>query len=147
MAQDFRAAFGLGENDTTISTVDAQGVALAGVQGLYHLAQAQAAQLQSQQAQIDDLKTRLRAVEAQPAAIAPELPVANSQLPPLGWLLFGALALLNLGGLAGYGLARGAEGGAAMKRRNILLIAVLLAGLLAGGRPVVGAAGWRRAPA
>src|SRR5438552_1164257 len=27
MAQDFRAAFGLGENDTTISTVDAQGVA------------------------------------------------------------------------------------------------------------------------
>lgn len=34
MAQDFRAAFGLGENDTTISTVDADGVALAAIQGL-----------------------------------------------------------------------------------------------------------------
>ena len=34
-AQDFHAAFGLGEDDTTISTVDEQGVALAAVQGLY----------------------------------------------------------------------------------------------------------------
>ncbi|AVP96685.1 hypothetical protein C7S18_05465 [Ahniella affigens] len=34
MAQDFRAAFGLGENDTTINTVDADGVALAAIQGL-----------------------------------------------------------------------------------------------------------------
>jgi hypothetical protein len=34
MAQDFAAAFGVGENDTTISTVDADGVALAAIQGL-----------------------------------------------------------------------------------------------------------------
>jgi len=34
MAQDFRAAFGLGENDTSISTVDGQGIALAAIQGL-----------------------------------------------------------------------------------------------------------------
>jgi len=34
MAQDFRAAFGLGENDPTITTVDADGVALAAIQGL-----------------------------------------------------------------------------------------------------------------
>ena len=34
MAQDFRSAFGLGENETTIATVDAQGVALAAIQGL-----------------------------------------------------------------------------------------------------------------
>jgi hypothetical protein len=34
MAQDFRAAFGLGANDTTIATVDADGVALAAIQGL-----------------------------------------------------------------------------------------------------------------
>jgi hypothetical protein len=33
-SQAFRAAFGLGENDTTISAVDAQGVALAAIQGL-----------------------------------------------------------------------------------------------------------------
>ena len=33
-AQDFRAAFGLGESDRRISTVDADGIALAGVQAL-----------------------------------------------------------------------------------------------------------------
>lgn len=35
MAQDFHAAFGLGPNDTTIPTVDADGVALAAIQALY----------------------------------------------------------------------------------------------------------------
>jgi Chaperone of endosialidase len=34
MAQDFHAAFGLGETDKGISTVDADGVALAAIQGL-----------------------------------------------------------------------------------------------------------------
>ena len=34
MAQDFRAAFGLGTNDKTIVTVDADGVALAAIKGL-----------------------------------------------------------------------------------------------------------------
>jgi len=98
MAQDFRAAFGLGENDTTISTVDAQGVALAGVQGLYHLAQDQAAQLKNQQTQIDDLKARLAAGQTSGASGAPL---------PWGWLMFGGLLLLNVGGAVGYALARG----------------------------------------
>ena len=35
MAQDFYAAFGLGEDERHISTVDADGVALAAIQGLY----------------------------------------------------------------------------------------------------------------
>ena len=34
MAQDFFAAFGLGKNETTITTIDADGVALAAVQAL-----------------------------------------------------------------------------------------------------------------
>jgi hypothetical protein len=34
MAQDFKAAFGLGESDTGITSVDADGVALAAIQGL-----------------------------------------------------------------------------------------------------------------
>jgi hypothetical protein len=34
MAQDFKAAFGLGETDTGITSVDADGVALAAIQGL-----------------------------------------------------------------------------------------------------------------
>ena len=34
MAQDFRAAFGLGDSDTSIGLIDANGVALAAIQGL-----------------------------------------------------------------------------------------------------------------
>jgi hypothetical protein len=34
VAQDFQAAFGLGQDDTSIGTVDADGVALAAIQGL-----------------------------------------------------------------------------------------------------------------
>jgi len=34
MAQDFSAAFGLGQGETTISTVDADGVALAAIKAL-----------------------------------------------------------------------------------------------------------------
>ena len=40
-AQDFHAAFSLGESETGIATVDADGVALAAIQGLYELVQAQ----------------------------------------------------------------------------------------------------------
>ena len=39
MAQDFHAAFGLGSDDTHISTVDSDGVALAAIQGLHELTQ------------------------------------------------------------------------------------------------------------
>lgn len=39
MAQDLHAAFGLGESDKRISTVDADGVALAAIQGLHQLLQ------------------------------------------------------------------------------------------------------------
>ena len=34
MAQDFHAAFGVGETDTCIPTVDANGIALAAIQAL-----------------------------------------------------------------------------------------------------------------
>jgi len=36
-AQDFRAAFAVGESERTITTVDADGVALAAIQGLHQL--------------------------------------------------------------------------------------------------------------
>jgi hypothetical protein len=39
MAQDFRAAFGTGENDRCIPTVDSNGVALAAIQALYQRVQ------------------------------------------------------------------------------------------------------------
>src|SRR5205085_10294927 len=53
MAQDFKAAFGLGEDDTTISTVDEQGVALAAIQGLYATTQAQNTALGQQNATLE----------------------------------------------------------------------------------------------
>src|SRR5262249_43438352 len=58
MAQDFYAAFGLGEDNTHISTVDADGVALAGVQALYRLLLEQKAQIQDLKSEIEKLKTR-----------------------------------------------------------------------------------------
>jgi len=55
VAQDFHAAFGLGSNDRWIATVDADGVALAAIQGLYRL-------VQEQQAEIAALRGRLDAL-------------------------------------------------------------------------------------
>jgi hypothetical protein len=39
VAEDFHAAFGLGDSDRSISTIDADGVALAAIQGLYQVLQ------------------------------------------------------------------------------------------------------------
>ena len=47
MAQDFWQAFGLGQGETTISTVDADGIALASIQALYANQQAMAGELEA----------------------------------------------------------------------------------------------------
>jgi hypothetical protein len=52
MAQDFYAAYHLGANDTHIVTVDAEGVALAAIQGLY-------AELKERDATIAEQQTKL----------------------------------------------------------------------------------------
>ncbi len=64
MAQDFRAAFGLGHNDTTIHTVDADGVALAAIQGLHRLVQEKDAKIDAQAREIDKLRDRMSRIEA-----------------------------------------------------------------------------------
>ena len=56
MAQDFFSAFHLGTDDKHIATVDADGVALAAIQGLHSL-------VKDKDAEIADLKKRLEAVE------------------------------------------------------------------------------------
>ncbi|MFU8827006.1 MAG: tail fiber domain-containing protein [Brevefilum sp.] len=63
MAQDFYTAFGVGENDTTITTIDADGVALAAIQGLYAENQALKAQVETLQQDQADLESRLSALE------------------------------------------------------------------------------------
>jgi len=63
MAQDFHAAFGLGSDDTSISTVDADGVALAAIQGLNAKLEAEnralKAELAAQQAELLAVRERL----------------------------------------------------------------------------------------
>ena len=56
MAQDFRAAFGLGRDDRSISSVDANGVALAAIQGLNQKVDLQAARIQELEGMIAELK-------------------------------------------------------------------------------------------
>lgn len=57
-AQDFQAAFGFGDDDTTINSVDAQGVALAAIQGLYSLVAEQRAQIAALEAEMATLRER-----------------------------------------------------------------------------------------
>jgi hypothetical protein len=56
-AQDFKAAFKVGNDSRSIGLLDENGVALAGVQGLYRLAQRQQAQIATLQAQMRNLET------------------------------------------------------------------------------------------
>jgi hypothetical protein len=62
MAQDFRAAFGLGETPRGISTVDADGVALAAIQGLYAMMQMQTAMNETKDRRIESLERELDAI-------------------------------------------------------------------------------------
>ncbi len=77
MAQDFAHAFGLGSSERHIETIDADGVALAAIQGLHTLVRAQqgtidaqAAELVSQRDTIESLARRLAALEARTDARA-----------------------------------------------------------------------------
>jgi hypothetical protein len=74
MAQDFHAAFGVGEDARHISTIDADGVALASIQGLQQL-------VQEKDAQIVALEARVTALE-------------QTNRISHYWLLAGALCLV-----------------------------------------------------
>jgi len=58
MAQDFRAAFGLGASDQLIDAIDPDGVALAAIQGLH-------AALQEKEARIALLEAHLERLDAE----------------------------------------------------------------------------------
>jgi hypothetical protein len=65
MAQDW-ATFGYGDNNTReISAVDANGIALAAIQGVYQIVQEKEAQIAAQQTRLSALEQRLNALEAQ----------------------------------------------------------------------------------
>ena len=66
MAQDFHAAFGLGADDKTIGTLDADGVALAAIQGLHDI-------VREREAQLADMATRLDQKDGQIAELTQRL--------------------------------------------------------------------------
>jgi hypothetical protein len=63
-AQDFYRAFGLGPAATSIPTVDADGVALAGIQALDARTQAQQARIDALERENAELRARLARIEA-----------------------------------------------------------------------------------
>lgn len=80
MAQAFHAAFGLGDSDESITTIDADGVALAAIQGLNAKLEtelaSQKAQIEAQQQQIAALTaeiTEYRTVVAEVASLKQSL--------------------------------------------------------------------------
>jgi endosialidase-like protein len=72
MAQDFAAALGLGADDRHIFPLDVGGVALAAIQGLHGLAQAQEARLET-------LERELTALRRETAALRVELAVRETE--------------------------------------------------------------------
>ncbi|MDW8383005.1 MAG: tail fiber domain-containing protein, partial [Verrucomicrobiota bacterium] len=69
-AQDFKAAFGVGESDTGIATVDADGVALAAIQGLNRKLEARS---QEAEGRIRQLEAALKQRDAENAALRARL--------------------------------------------------------------------------
>ena len=104
MAQDFYAAYGLGEGELTISAVDADGVALAAIQGLYTVVQQKDAQISALEASNAALQAEQTALDARLAALeqgGPGAPAPTSNLLQL-------LVVLVLGVAVGGGLTLGA---------------------------------------
>jgi trimeric autotransporter adhesin len=102
MAQDFHAAFKVGTDDKHIGTVDADGVALAAIQGLYEVVQEKDAQIAAQQQQIAALQEHNHQLEARMVALeesvrAEAQGVQTGLLPfsaSVMWMLVGGLGLV-----------------------------------------------------
>lgn len=90
VAQDFYAAFGLGEDNEHINTGDAQGVGFAAIQGLYEITREQELTIAALKTQNADLEARLTALEeafeVMPASAAS---IGWKQWWPIGLLLVG----------------------------------------------------------
>jgi hypothetical protein len=70
MSQDFRAAFGLGDSDKAIATIDADGISLAAIQGLYQVIQEKDAEIELLKQQNVDMLARLESIETRLATVA-----------------------------------------------------------------------------
>jgi len=95
MAQDFQAAFGVGEDNTRITTIDADGVALAAIQGLNQLLEEKEAQIAGLQQEVSDLQAQNQDFEARLAALEGKAITQESSLA-LPMLAFGGLMLVGV---------------------------------------------------
>lgn len=102
MAQDFYAAFNVGEDDRHITTIDSEGVALAAIQGLDQLVEEQNGQIASQQKQIAELQQENAKLEVRLTALENAMKtndtVVTAPSEPMvsNLLLFGGLIIVGL---------------------------------------------------
>lgn len=89
MAQDFQRVFGLGSDEKVIGTVDADGVALAGVQALEARTRNQASDLEKLKEENKQLQERLDAMEKRTS-------LRTAGLPALATLLLAGAGLTGL---------------------------------------------------
>ncbi len=104
VAQDFYAAFSVGQDDTHISTLDADGVALAAIQGLYQVVQEQGTQLAALQAE----NAALKAAVASQGQVNSDLDVRVAALEARAGGAGSVAGRWGMLGLAAAGLAVGA---------------------------------------
>ncbi len=64
VAEDFAAAFDLGGDNKSIGTIDADGVALAAIQGLHHIVEQKDAKITDLQTEVESLNARLERLES-----------------------------------------------------------------------------------
>ncbi|MFL7790922.1 MAG: tail fiber domain-containing protein, partial [Anaerolineae bacterium] len=96
MAQDFYAAFGLGDSERYINTLDADGVALVAIQGLYAKNQALEAEVSTLKTENATLKKDMSDLAARVAALERGgTPQATSTLTTW-WPLAGAVVLAGI---------------------------------------------------
>jgi hypothetical protein len=67
MAQDFAEAFHFGDNDKGITTVDADGVALAAIQGLNKKLEAKETEIRELKRDITELRALVKAIAKRPS--------------------------------------------------------------------------------
>ena len=87
VAQDFHAAFGLGGTDKGIATVDADGVALAAIQGLHTM-------VREKEAQLGELALRLEEKDGEVAQLHERLAANDARMARLEQQLAELRALL-----------------------------------------------------
>lgn len=80
MAQDFAAAFGVGDGDRFINAVDAHGVTFAAIQALHRLIESKAEQLKDQRQVSVQLQMKFEALSGQNAELKARLEALEAQV-------------------------------------------------------------------